>query len=206
MAIPVLYFCSSMTRSPRCCGARFSGSSTKSHPGKRAFLCLNTALFKTVSSSFLLVVISCYTTTISGMRQDKYRVFYNYPYNSVMAKETSKQRKPLYVALGKNIASFRKDLALSQTDLASQIGMSQQYLAAIEVGERRIQIEELIRICDILHVAINELLPIQKATKKPGPRPKIAVAYEKLVALPEKEQNAVMVMIDSLASVNHLNE
>jgi transcriptional regulator with XRE-family HTH domain len=84
--------------------------------------------------------------------------------------------------------------------------MSQQYLAAIEVGERRIQIEELIRICDILHVAINELLPIQKATKKPGPRPKIAVAYEKLVALPEKEQNAVMVMIDSLASVNHLNE
>ena len=119
-----------------------------------------------------------------------------------MVKESVKSRNPLYVELGKNIASFRKDLSLSQSELASRIGMSQQYLAAIEIGERRIQIEELLKLCDLLHISINEVLPVSKIQKKPGPRPKIAIAYEKLVSLQEKEQNAVMIMIDSLSTAN----
>lgn len=122
-----------------------------------------------------------------------------------MSNKIRNQRNPLYVELGKNISSFRKDLSINQTILSSQIGMSQQYLASIEAGIRRIQIEELLKLCEVLHVSVNEILPLPKPTKKTGPRPKLAVACEKLTQLPEKEQNAVMVMIDSLAAANSLS-
>jgi hypothetical protein len=45
MPVPVVYLRSSMTRSPRCCGARSSGQTAKKDPEKRAFLGLENRLF-----------------------------------------------------------------------------------------------------------------------------------------------------------------
>jgi len=105
----------------------------------------------------------------------------------------------IYLEIGKNIASTRKDLNITQTVLASKIGFSQQYIAAIETGERRLQIEDLLNICKALYTSIDSILPVSKENKKTGPKPKLAVAYDKLLKLPEKEQKAVMVMIDTLS-------
>jgi DNA-binding XRE family transcriptional regulator len=117
-----------------------------------------------------------------------------------MVDVSKKTRNPLYTAIGKNIGGFRKELSLSQAKLANLIGMSQQHLASIEVGVRRIAIEDMIKICDVLHVTINELLPAKETTRKPGPRPKLSITCEKLAQLSEKDQSVVIAMIDSLAN------
>lgn len=91
---------------------------------------------------------------------------------------------------------------MSQTELAIPLEITQPHMAGIETGRRRISLEALLKVCEVLHVSLLDLLPSPQDPKKPGPRPKLAVAYEKLTQLPEKEQNAVLVMIDSLSNAH----
>lgn len=105
----------------------------------------------------------------------------------------------LYIKVGENIARFRKEISLSQVDLAKKVGITQPHLASIEGGNRRISLEDLIKVCQALHITTNQVLPETGGPKKPGPRPKLAVAYEKLLTLQEKDQSAILAMIDSLA-------
>jgi len=119
-----------------------------------------------------------------------------------MSEEKRSQPGSLYLEVGKNITRYRKELSLSQTELAPKIGISQTHLASIELGVRRISLEDLYKVARFFKISIADLLPSEVSSKKPGPRPKLAVAYEKLTGLSEKEQNAVMVMIDSLAAAN----
>ena len=102
--------------------------------------------------------------------------------------------------IGKNISRFRKELSLSQAELSSRIGLSQTHLASIEVGVRRISLEDLYKVTEAFKVSVAALLPSEEDPKKPGPRPKLTVACEKLTQLPEKEQSIVIALIDSLSS------
>lgn len=60
--------------------------------------------------------------------------------------------------IGKNIANYRAQKRLTQTELASAIGVSKGHLAAIEEGRRVPGIKILARIADALRVTIEELL------------------------------------------------
>lgn len=104
----------------------------------------------------------------------------------------------LYLKVGKNIARFRKEIHLTQADLAAKVGSTQQLIAAFEAGTRRIPLQTFLAIADILHVDIEDLLPDATKVNKPGPKPRIQVGYDRIRQLPEKKQAIVLNLIDSL--------
>jgi len=134
------------------------------------------------------------------MSRQKHRPSIVPNYNRPMSTENRSRPSDLYLAIGGNISRFRKELALSQAELAARLKVTQPHVASIETGKRRISIEDLFEVAEGLKVPVTALLPLEEDTKKPGPRPKLAVAYEKLAELSEKDQGLVLGMIDSLAS------
>ena len=124
-----------------------------------------------------------------------------------MTQKTRIRPSLLYEELGRKIAGIRKELAMTQTELAEKVNITQQLIAAFETGTRRMPLETLLRISIVLHVSVSNLLPAPEPIRKPGPQPKIALACEKLQKLSEKEQKIVMSMIDSLTdAATRLNE
>ena len=63
---------------------------------------------------------------------------------------------------GKKIRDAREDLDLLQTDVASQIPMSQSNYSKIERGVQEPSMEQLRRICQILHLDPRYLLDIDQ--------------------------------------------
>jgi transcriptional regulator with XRE-family HTH domain len=104
----------------------------------------------------------------------------------------------IYQIIGSQIAANRKHLKITQKNLSKKIGITQQLLTAIEHGNRRISLRHLIQISDALHIDINILLQHHPKNNKPGPKSKLLIAFEKLERLPEKNQNAVIEIIESL--------
>lgn len=121
-------------------------------------------------------------------------------YTHTMLTENRSRPGDLYLAIGANISRFRKELALSQAELAASLKVTQPHIASIETGKRRISIEDLFEVAQGLKVPVTALLPLDQDSKKPGPRPRLTLAYEKLTQLSDKDQALVLAMIDSLSS------
>lgn len=72
--------------------------------------------------------------------------------------------------LGKRIRSIRDQVALTQKELAKQVGFSApQIISQIEKGQREVKAWELVKIARALQVDISDLLAIEE----PEPRPEI---------------------------------
>ncbi len=54
--------------------------------------------------------------------------------------------------IGYKIKEIRKNIRISQSKLASKVGISNSYLCDIEAGRKRISVETLIKIADILEI------------------------------------------------------
>ena len=121
-------------------------------------------------------------------------------YAVLMDQAIQQDPSKVYQALGKTIAAYRADLGLSQATLAKQLGVAQQLVAAFEAGTRRISVEDLLRLSIIFKVPVATLFTDGQDSKKPGPRPKLVVAYEKLTQFSEKDQGVILAMIDSLSA------
>lgn len=110
-----------------------------------------------------------------------------------------------YKALGASIAQARKNLGLTQSELAVQLGIQQQALASYEVGRRRIPIETLVELSRKLYVDISDLVPGTPhlpEPKKPGPKPRLQREVERLHTLPADKQRLILDLIDSFASAD----
>lgn len=118
-------------------------------------------------------------------------------WNSQMTPED----KQLYKELGQRIAQARKALGLTQTQVAEQLGISQQTLAHYEVGRLRIAVSTLVPLAEILHSSVDELLHGQEAAKgnnKRGPASKLQQQIEQVRQLPRAKQQFVMEMLDTV--------
>lgn len=60
--------------------------------------------------------------------------------------------------MGKRIAERRKELSMTQENLAETIGLSLQSVSCIELGKKGVRPENLIKICDALDVSADYLL------------------------------------------------
>ena len=69
------------------------------------------------------------------------------------------------------ICNLRKDLDLSQTQIAQQLGMSQTGYSKYETGENDIPTEILIKLAQIHHTSVDYLLGLT-AERAPYPRQK----------------------------------
>jgi len=73
------------------------------------------------------------------------------------------------IELGKKLAEQRKINGFSQRELAKQLKISQQLLAAYELGQRRLHVFLLFKLSKILSVSTDYLLGIKD---DPEPLPK----------------------------------
>lgn len=68
-----------------------------------------------------------------------------------------------YRALLTLLRGLRTDAGLSQTELADRLGRPQSWVSKMEIGERRLDIEELRQVCEALG---TDLLKVVKAWLK----------------------------------------
>lgn len=107
--------------------------------------------------------------------------------------------KAFFQALGLRIASLRKDLDLTQQQLADLLGVSQQMVASYEVGRRRVPVSLLPTLARSLAVSVEALLgEPDKRSNKRGPSPKLLQQLEQVSLLPKAQQKFVSQVIDSV--------
>ena len=75
-----------------------------------------------------------------------------------------------YIAVGKRIGKIRREQGIVQVDLADRLGISYQYMSAVENGKRCLSLDMLTAIGRELHTSLDELLfgiRPKTATKSP---------------------------------------
>lgn len=110
----------------------------------------------------------------------------------------------IYKDIGRNIAQIRKDLNVTQQDLADKIESTRQTITLYETGARRIPLVTLMDIAKALHVSLADLIPEMKK-KKPGPIPKIKQSFERIAELGESDQKIVIDLLNSLYQKSRKN-
>lgn len=103
-----------------------------------------------------------------------------------------------FKTLGARIAELRGRQGLTQTQLASALGLTQQQLGHYEVGRRRVPVSLLAPLADELGVSIEELLGVQGKAKRRGPAPKLEKHLERISQLPKARQRFVLEVRDSV--------
>jgi transcriptional regulator with XRE-family HTH domain len=73
-------------------------------------------------------------------------------------KKRKMEPTPTSKDIGQRLATLRKAKGYSQEDLAKLIDLSRSSLAQIEIGNRGMDILELLRICDALQCTLNDLV------------------------------------------------
>jgi len=111
----------------------------------------------------------------------------------------TQDEKQFFRALGARVAELRKEQGLTQESLAEQLGVSQQSVAAYEVGRLRIAVSMLPRLAKILGVSVEALIgeELQPAARR-GPTPKLQQQMERISRLPRTKQRFVMEVIESV--------
>lgn len=66
-----------------------------------------------------------------------------------------------YIALGQRIKVKRKDLRMTQEDLAEKVGISSSFMGHIERGSRVLSVDTLSRLCVVLDVSADDLLGLK---------------------------------------------
>ncbi|MHA6770340.1 helix-turn-helix domain-containing protein [Sphingobium ummariense] len=77
---------------------------------------------------------------------------------------TKSLRTEGHIALMQALVAARRDCGLTQQDLAERLGRSQSFVAKIELGERRVEVVELVEIAKILGVPTRQFIePVEAA-------------------------------------------
>ena len=101
--------------------------------------------------------------------------------------------------MGRRIAEGRKELGMTQVQLAEILGVAQQTYACYEVGSRRIPVSLLPALAQALSMETDVLLgAATKAQIKRGPAPRLLQQMERIQRLPKAQQRFVMQMLDTV--------
>ena len=116
------------------------------------------------------------------------------------ANHMPKIDKIFYQALGQRIATHRKALGLTQTQLAKILDISQQTMAHYEVGRLRISVELLATLARTLSVSVEELMedPSVKTATKRGPTSLLHKQIEQVGLMPRAKQKFISEMLEAL--------
>jgi transcriptional regulator with XRE-family HTH domain len=88
---------------------------------------------------------------------------------------------------------------ITQAQLAETMGVSQQTVAAWEVGRRGVPVSVLPQLARTLGMSVEALIgEADRPTAKRGPTPKLQQQVERLSRLPKTKQRVVMDMLEGL--------
>ncbi len=74
-----------------------------------------------------------------------------------MAKKTNTSKKDPRLLFGARLAGLRKELGLSQEQLALESGLARSYLGGVERGQRNIALLNIFKLAEALRVEASEL-------------------------------------------------
>jgi transcriptional regulator with XRE-family HTH domain len=103
------------------------------------------------------------------------------------------------IIFGKRLSSLRKLKALTQTELATKIGISQSALTDYERGKLRLHDNLIVKISKILKISSDELLGIQNSYNlEILPSLRFLKRLNKIEKLPEPRKKTILRTIDDL--------
>ena len=63
--------------------------------------------------------------------------------------------------ISQNIKKYRLLNNMTQEELSNLLELDTQYYSQLERGERNFTIEKIIRLCQVLHVGIENIIPVE---------------------------------------------
>jgi transcriptional regulator with XRE-family HTH domain len=103
--------------------------------------------------------------------------------------------------LGARIAQARKQMDMTQIQLAERLGVAQQTLALYEVGRARIAADLLPILAEALELSLDEMLigePAARPAGKRGPASRLQQQLDAVGQLPKAKQRFVVEMLDTV--------
>lgn len=94
--------------------------------------------------------------------------------------------------IGSRINARRKELRLTQEQLAEQMDVSIQMISNLELGKKAIRPENLVKICGILDVSTDYILRGEHSESE------LTQLTEKISHLSTEHQKIIEMLIDSL--------
>lgn len=117
---------------------------------------------------------------------------------SYVDEQMTKDDEVFFKQLGKRIATLRKDIGMTQIQLAELLGISQQHMASFEAGRRKVSSSDIPVLAQLFGLSTDELLGMQIKPNKRGPTPKIQRQVEQIALLPKGKQKFISEMLEAL--------
>ena len=100
------------------------------------------------------------------------------------------------VEIGKRIQGRRKQMGLTQEQLADKMDVSIQMVSNLERGNKSIRIENLIKLSEILNISTDYILTGKETTED------MQVLTEQMTSLSQKERKMMKLLMDFCLSEN----
>ena len=103
-----------------------------------------------------------------------------------------------YRDIGARVRVLRQELGFTQTKLAKILGTTQTALSEVERGNRGLTVQQVVKLARSMKVSPNEILGDKAGN---GRRPQSAKVLRRLhliEQLPERQQDAVLKVIDGI--------
>ena len=114
-----------------------------------------------------------------------------------------KEAKDFLKDVGERIAARRKELGLTQIELADRINASQKIITSYECATCQIPVWRLPILAAALNLSVEELLGIEAPKRGRGRESKFQRQIDRLKDLPRSEQQFVMRMLDNALTQAH---
>jgi transcriptional regulator with XRE-family HTH domain len=115
-------------------------------------------------------------------------------------------KKEPHTAFGKRLFTLRKTRGLTQVQLAEALGTTQRVISHYETNAELPPSSIIIPLARVLAVSTDELLGLRPAKSNGNSsveKQRLWKRFQKMDALPTKDQRAVIRLINSLAGTTH---
>lgn len=117
---------------------------------------------------------------------------------SLLDDQMTQDDKVFFKKLGNRVATLRKELGITQTQLAETLAISQQLIAAYEAGARKIPVSMLPRLAQLFSVSLEVLVGTEKMPVKRGPASILQRQIEQVGLMPRTKQKFITEMLEAL--------
>jgi transcriptional regulator with XRE-family HTH domain len=106
-------------------------------------------------------------------------------------------------ACGARLMQLRLERGLTQIDLAERIGSTQRTISHYETAAEYPPTDVLVKLATFFKISADDLLGLKPAKQPPRPKEdpetkRLWKKFQQLLSLPEKDQRAVIRLINSL--------
>lgn len=117
---------------------------------------------------------------------------------SLLDTQMTQDDKIFFQQLGKRLAALRKEMKLTQTQLANHLNTAQQLIASYEAGSRKIPVSVLTKMARLFAVPVDELVGMKETPAKRGPASRLQQQMEQISQMPRAKQKLAMDMLEAI--------